>query len=105
MFFFLFSIPLSLGVSYIIYLPLNDLGPLLVDHPSHHSSAYPIGHLHRLSVSWSNQGSIVQGSSPHKYGQKVSCRAFNAVVTVPAEKAELIEKEQEVSVGEIVVAT
>ena len=71
---------LSSGVSYIIYLPLNDLGPPLVDRPSHHLSACPIRHPYRLSVSWGDQDSIVQGSSPHKCGQRISYRAFNVVV-------------------------
>ena len=33
-----------------------------------------------LSVSCDSQGSTVKRFSPHKYGQKVSCRTFNAVV-------------------------
>ena len=50
-FFFLSPIPFSSGVSYIIYLPLNDLGPPLVDRPSHYLSACPIEHPYRLSMS------------------------------------------------------
>ena len=72
--------PLSSGVSYIIYLPLNDLGPLLVDRLSHYLSAFPIGRPYRPSVSLGNQDSIVQGFSPHKCGQRISCRAFNAAI-------------------------
>ena len=71
---------LSSGVSYIIYLSLNDLGPPLVDRSSHHLNACPIGHPYRLSVSWGDQDSIVQGSSSYKCGQRISYRAFNVVV-------------------------
>ena len=73
---FYFSILLSSRVSYIICLPLNDLGPPLVDRPSHYLSACPIGHPHKPSVNLGDQDSTVQGSSPHKCGQKVSCKTF-----------------------------
>ena len=73
--------PLSLGVSYIIYLHLNDLDPPLVGHLSHNLSACPIGHPHRPFVSLGDQGSIIQGTSSHKCCQRVSCKVFNAVVT------------------------
>ena len=74
-----FLIPSLSEAPYIIYLPLNDLDPPFVDHPGHYLSACCIGHPLWPSVSWDSQGSTVQGSSPHKCGQKVSCRAFNAV--------------------------
>ena len=72
--------PLSSRVSYIIYLPLNDLGSPLVNRLSHYLNAYPIGRPYKPSVSWGNQGSIVQGFSPHKCCQRISCRAFNAAI-------------------------
>ena len=78
--FLLISPPLSSGISYIIYPPLNNPDPPHVDHPNHYLSTCPIRHRHRPFVSWDDQGSTVQGSFPHKCGQRVSCRAFNAVV-------------------------
>ena len=75
-----FSTPFPSGVSYVIYLPLNDLGPLLVSRPSHYLSACPIRHPYRPSVRLGDQGSTIQGSYPHKCSQRVSYRAFNAVV-------------------------
>ena len=51
--------PLSFKASCIIYLPLNDLGPPLVDRLSHYLSACPIGHPYRPSVGWGNQDSTV----------------------------------------------
>ena len=47
-----------------------------------HSSTCPIRHLLWLSVSCSGWDYTVQGSSPHKCGQKSCCSALNAVVTV-----------------------
>ena len=73
--------PPSSEVPYIIYLSLIDLHPPLVDHPDYYLSACLIRHPLQPSVSWGSQGSIVQGSSPHKCCQKVSYRAFNAVAT------------------------
>ena len=43
-------------------------------------SVCPIRHPLWSSVSCDSQGNIVQGSFPHKCGQKNSCSAFNAVV-------------------------
>ena len=77
---FFFSIPSSWKVSYIIQLPLNHPNPTLVDHLSSHLSAYPIRHPLWSLVSYGSQYNNVQGSSPHKCGQKSSCNAFNAVV-------------------------
>ena len=78
--FLLISPPLSSGISYIIYPPLNNPGPPLVDHLNHYLSTCPIEHPYRPFVSWGNQDSTIQGSSLHKCGQGVSCRAFKAVV-------------------------
>ena len=53
MFLFLFlNLPLSSGISYIIYLHLNDLGPPLVGCLSRYLSACPIRHLYRPFVCW-----------------------------------------------------
>ena len=52
---------LSWRVSYIIYPLLVDLDPPFVDHAGRYSSACPICHLPKPSVSCSNQGSIAQG--------------------------------------------
>ena len=77
---FSFLIPSPWKVSYIIQLPLDYLDPTLVDHLNPYLSVCPIRHPFWLSVSYGNQGSTVQGSSPHKCGQKSSCSAFNAMV-------------------------
>ena len=74
-----FFIPSPWRVSSIIQFPSNDLGPPFVDHPSHYLSLCRIGHPLWLSMSWCSHCSTVQGSFPHKYNQKVSYRAFNAV--------------------------
>ena len=74
----------SSGVSYIIYLSLNDLDPPFVDHLGHYLSACPIRHPLWPSMSWGSQDSTVQEYFPHKCGQKVSYKTFNAVaVTFP----------------------
>ena len=80
-FFYNFFIPYPWRISSIIQFLLDYLEPTLIDHLSHYLSAYPIRHPFRLSVSFGSQGSTIQGSSLHKYGQKVSCRAFNVVAT------------------------
>ena len=79
-FFLFFLIPSSWRVSYIIQVPLDHLDPTFVDHLSPYLSVYSIRHLLWLSVSCGNQGSTVQGFSPHKCGQKNSCSTYNAVV-------------------------
>ena len=79
-FFFFFLIPSLWRVFYIIQVPLDHLDPTFVDHLSPYLSVYPIRHLLWLSVSCGNQGSTVQGFSPHKCGQKSSCSTYNAVV-------------------------
>ena len=53
----------------------------LVSHSNLYSSTCPIRYLPWLSVSYSGWDYTVQGSSPHKCGQKVCCSALNAVVT------------------------
>jgi len=45
---------------------LNDLGLLLVDHPSLYLSVCPIKYPFWRSVSCDNRGSTVQESCPHK---------------------------------------
>ena len=52
----------------------------LVSHLNLHSSTCPIKHLLWLSMSCSGWDYTVQGSSPHKCGQKSCCSALNAVV-------------------------
>ena len=81
MFFSWFLPPYSSKVPYVIYLSLIDIRPALVDHLGYYLSTYPIRHPLWPFMSWSSQGSTVQGSSPYKCGQKVSYRVFN-VVTV-----------------------
>ena len=78
----IFPIPSSWRVSYIIYFILGHLDPTLVDHLSPYLSTCPIKHPLWLSVSCGSQDSTIQGSPQHKYGQKSSCSAFNAVVAV-----------------------
>ena len=78
----LFSIPFSRRISHVIQSILNHLHPILVDHLSLHLSTRPIRHLLQFLVSCDSQGSTVQRSSLHKYGQKSSCSAFNAMVAV-----------------------
>ena len=75
-----FSIPLLWGF-FTLYNFLSDhLDRTLVIHLNLHSSACPIRHFFWLSVHGGGWDCIVQGSSPHKYGQKSCCSAFNAVV-------------------------
>ena len=76
---FCFSIHFFSGVPHVIYPLLIDLGPPFVDHLGYYLSVCPIGYPLQPSVSRNSLGSTVQGSSPHKCGQKVSCRAFNVV--------------------------
>lgn len=59
---------------------LDHLDPTLIDHLSPHLSTCPIRHPLWPTVSRGDQGNTVQGSLPHKCGQKSSCSAFNAVV-------------------------
>ena len=68
--------------SFSLYnLLLNHLDRTLVSHSNLHSSACPIRHLLWLSVSYSGWDYTVQGSSPHKSGQKSCCSVLNVVVT------------------------
>ena len=69
-------------ISPIIQFPLDDIDLTLVDHLSLYLSTCPIKHLFWPSVSYNSQDNTVQGSSPHKCGQKVCCRTFNTVVAV-----------------------
>ena len=63
---------------YIVHFGLS--WSTLVDHLSSHLSVCPIRHSLWLSVSCGSKDNNVQGSSPHKCGQKSSCSAFNVVV-------------------------
>ena len=63
---------------YIVHFRLS--WSTLVDHLSSHLSVCPIRHSLWLSVSYGSKDNNVQGSSPHKCGQKSSCSAFNVVV-------------------------
>ena len=68
--------------SFTLYNSLLDrLDRTLVSHSNLHSSTCPIRHLLCLSVSCSGWDYTIQGSSPHKCGQKSCCNASNAVVT------------------------
>ena len=78
-FFYNFPILYSWRISYIIQFLLDYLDPILVDHLSHYLSVCLIRHPFWLFVSCGSQNITVQGSSPHRCGQKVSCRAFNMV--------------------------
>ena len=73
-------------ISYIIKLLSTNLSPPFVDHVDHYSSAYPIRHLPKSSVSCGNQDSIVLESSPHKCGQRIWWGALNVVaITIPSD--------------------
>ena len=68
--------------SFSLYnLILDHLHRTLVSHSSLYSSTCPIRYLSWFPVSCSGWNYIVQGSSPHKCGQKSCCNAFIAVVT------------------------
>ena len=70
------------GESFTLYSFLLDHHDrILVNHPNLHSSTCPIKHLFWLSVNGSGWDYTVQGSSPHKYGQKSCCSALIVVVT------------------------
>ena len=73
---------LSYGESFTLYSFLfNHLDRSLVNHPNLHSSMRPISPLLWFSRDGSSWEYIVQGSSPHKCGQKSCCNALNAAVT------------------------
>ena len=84
LFLFPFSIspdPLPSGRSFTLYsFFLNYPDRTLVHHLNPHLSICPIRHLLWLSVNGGDWDCTVQRSSPHKYGQKSCCSAFNAVV-------------------------
>ena len=76
-----FSDPPLMGGFFTLYSFLSDyLDRILVIHRNLHLSACPIRHFLWLSVHGGNWDGIVQGSSPHKCGQKSCCSAFNAVI-------------------------
>ena len=69
------------SIFFIIQPLLANLGFLLVDHEGHYSSTCPIIRPPKSFVSCSNQDSTVQGSSPHKCGQRVQWGVLNVVAT------------------------
>ena len=70
------------GESFTLYnFLLDHLDRTLISHSNLHSSTCSIRHLLWLSVSCSGWDYTLQGSSPHKCGQKSCCSALNAVVT------------------------
>ena len=71
----------SYGGFFTLYSFLsNHLDRTLIIHLNLHSSACPIRHFFWLSVHGGGWDCTVQGSSPHKCGQKSCCSTFNAVV-------------------------
>ena len=74
-----FPIPLLWSFTLYSFL-LDHLNRTLVNHLNLHSSTYPIRHLLWLSMNGDGCDCTVQGSSPHKCGQKSCCSAFNVVV-------------------------
>ena len=87
------SLSLSLGffqtlsfrrIPYIVWLLSIDLGLPFFDYAGHYLSVCPIRCPPKSSVSYDNQGSTVQGSSPHKYGQGVWWGILNVMpATIP----------------------
>ena len=70
------------GESFTLYnFLLDHLDRTLVSYLNLHSSTCLIRHLLWLFVNGSGWDYTIQGSSPHKWGQKSSCNALNAVVT------------------------
>ena len=81
LFFYFFRSPIH-GESFTLYnFLLDHLDRTLVSHLNFHSSTCPIRYLLWLSVNCSGWDYTVQGSSPHKCGQKSYCSALNVVVT------------------------
>ena len=77
-------LPSSWRISHIIQPLLVDLGSPFVDYASHYSSTCLIRRPPKFSMSYGNQDSTVQGSSPHKSGQVVWWGALNVVAaTIP----------------------
>ena len=72
-------------ISYIIQLPLDNLGSQFVDHQGHYLSACPIKNLPKPVVSCDSQGNTVQKFSSHKCNQEVWQDALNVVAaTIPS---------------------
>ena len=97
--FFFFSLSLSLSLSLSVFRsPLFErafrLYSFLLHYPdrtlvhrlSFHLSICPISHLLWLSMNGGGWNCTVQRSSPHKYGQKSCCSAFNVVVAAFASR-------------------
>ena len=70
-------------IQIVTVLSLYFSDPFLMEGLSHYIAPYlstrPSRHPLWLSVNCGSQCSIIQRYSPHKYGQKSSCNAFNAV--------------------------
>ena len=78
------NLPSPWRISHVIWHPLADLSPPFVDYASYYSSACPVRHPPKSSVSCDNQNSTVQRSSPYKCGQGVWWGALNMVAaTIP----------------------
>ena len=76
-----FSIPILWGFFFTLYSFLLDhLDRILVNHLNLHLSICPIKYLLWLSANGGGWDCTIQGSSPHKCGQKSCCSAFNVVV-------------------------
>ena len=73
--------PLYVGFFTLYSFLLNHLDRTLVYHLNLYLSIYLVKHLLWLSVNGGGWDYTVQGSSPHKCGQKSCWSAFNAVVT------------------------
>ena len=79
--FTMFSDPHLMGGPFRLYSFLLDhLDRTLINHLNLHSSICPIRHLLWLSVNSGGWDCTVQGSFPHKCGQRSCCSAFNAVI-------------------------
>ena len=78
--FTIFSIPISGRVFTLYSFFLHYFDRTLVYYLSLHLSICPVKHLLWLFMNGGGWECTVQGSSPHKCGQKGCCSAFNAVV-------------------------
>ena len=80
------DLPFLGGLSHYIVSFLHYPDRTLVHYLSLHSSICPIIYLLWLSVNGGGWNFTVQRSSPHKYGQKSCCSAFNAIVAAFASR-------------------
>ena len=71
-------------IFHIIYAYFADHSPPFVDYAGHYLSVCPIRRPPQSFVSCGNQDSTIQGSSPHKCGQRVWWGAINVVaINIP----------------------